>query len=138
VTGYLLDTHTWLWVQQRATAEVSTGFFSEAEEWQRLGRAYISTISVLEIARLVADGDLELGMSVERFLEEGTRDSGLQLLPLTVQILIESTRLPGEIHRDPADRILVATAREHGMSLVTRDKPLLKYAQQGHLNARKP
>lgn len=138
MTGYLLDTHTWLWVQQRATAEVSTGFFSEAEEWQRLGRAYISTISVLEIARLVADGDLELGMSVERFLEEGTRDSGLQLLPLTVQILIESTRLPGEIHRDPADRILVATAREHGMSLVTRDKPLLKYAQQGHLNARKP
>ncbi len=138
MTGYLFDTHTWLWVQQRATEEVSPGFFSEAEEWQRLSRAYISTISVLEIARLVADGDLELGMSVERFLEEGTRDSGLQLLPLTVQILIESTRLPGEIHRDPADRILVATAREHGMTLVTRDKPLLKYAQQGHLNARKP
>ena len=106
--------------------------------WQRQGRAHISAISVLAIARLVADGDLELGMSVERFLEEGTRDSGLQLLPLTVQILIESTRLPGEIHRDPADRILVATAREHGMTLVTRDKPLLKYAQQGHLNARKP
>ena len=138
MTGYLFDTHTWLWVQQRATEEISPGFFSEAEEWQRLSRAYISTISVLEIARLVADGDLELGMSVERFLEEGTRDSGLQLLPLTVQILIESTRLPGEIHRDPADRILVATAREHGMTLVTRDKPLLKYAQQGHLNARKP
>lgn len=138
MTGYLLDTHTWLWVQQRATEEVSTGFFSEAEDWQRQGRAHISAISVLAIARLVADGDLELGMSVERFLEEGTRDSGLQLLPLTVQILIESTRLPGEIHRDLADRILVATAREHGMTLVTRDKPLLKYAQQGHLNARKP
>ena len=138
MTSYLLDTHTWLWVQQRATEEVSSGFFTEAEEWQQLGRAYISSISVLELARLVADGYLELGMSIERFLEEGTRDSGLQLLPLTVQILIESTRLPGEIHRDTADRILVATAREHGMTLVTRDKPLLKYAQQGHLNARKP
>jgi PIN domain nuclease of toxin-antitoxin system len=138
VTAYLLDTHTWLWVQQRATEEVSAGFFFTVEEWQRMGQAYISAISVLEIARLVADGDLDLGMSVEKFLEEGTSDNGLQLLPLTVQILIESTRLPGEIHRDPADRILVATAREHGMALVTRDKPLLKYAQQGHLNARRP
>ncbi|AEU39161.1 type II toxin-antitoxin system VapC family toxin [Granulicella mallensis] len=138
MTGYLLDTHVWLWVQQRATSEVSTGFFPEVEKWQRLGRAYISAVSMWEIARLTADGHIELSMSLERFLSDATRDGGLQLLPLTTQILIESTRLPGDIHRDPADRMLVATAREHGLTLVTRDKALLKYALLGHLNARKP
>jgi PIN domain nuclease of toxin-antitoxin system len=138
VTSYLLDTHIWLWVQQQAASEVSAGFFSEVEKWQRLGRAYISAISVWEIARLTTEHHIELGMPLERFLSDATRDGGLQLLPLTTEILIESTRLPGDIHRDPADRMLVATARDHGLTLVTRDKLLLKYALLGHLNARKP
>ncbi len=60
------------------------------------------------------------------------------MLPLTPRILIESTRLPGGLHLDPVDRILVATARELGLTLVTRDKLLLAYARKGHLNARKP
>jgi PIN domain nuclease of toxin-antitoxin system len=57
---------------------------------------------------------------------------------LTTSILIESTRIPGEFHGDPADRILVATAREYGMTLVTSDKLLLAYAKRGLVKARRP
>lgn len=62
---------------------------------------------------------------------------GLRLIALAPQILIESTRLPGRIHGDPSDRILAATAREHGLVLLTRDRLLLDYAKQGHVNARR-
>lgn len=138
MTGFLLDTHTWLWVQQRDAAQVSAGFFSEVEGWQRAGGAYVSAISVLEIARLEADGQLDLGVSVDSFLDEAVRDGGLKLLALSTRILIDSTRLPGEIHRDPSDRLLAATARTHGLTLVTRDKRLIEYSRHGHLSARKP
>ena len=87
---------------------------------------------------LTAANQLDLGMPVERFVEQGTDMGGLQLLPLTPRILIDSTRLPGDLHRDSADRMLVATARELGLTLVTRDKLLLAYAHKGYLNARKP
>ena len=107
-------------------------------EAQRKSILFVSAISILEISRLCEDGLLDIGMSVDRFVEEAEGDGGVQVLPLTNRILIESTRLPGTIHRDPADRLLTATAREHGLTLITRDKDILLYAQQGHLNARKP
>jgi PIN domain nuclease of toxin-antitoxin system len=58
-------------------------------------------------------------------------------VPVSPWILIESVRLPGKLHRDPADRILAATARENGLTLLTRDDALLEYAAEGHLAARK-
>lgn len=54
---------------------------------------------------------------------------------LTADILLNSSYLPGRPPRDPADRILAATAREFGYRLVTRDRPLLEYAGQGHIHA---
>jgi PIN domain nuclease of toxin-antitoxin system len=138
MNGFLLDTHAWFWIQTGDSSKVSTGFFPEVERWQKRGIVYISGISVLELARLSADGTLDLGSSIDKFVLDATRDGGFQILSLTTQVLIESTRLPGQIHRDPSDRMLVATAREHGLTLVTRDKPLLEYADQGHLKARKP
>ena len=138
MNGYLLDTHTWLWVQQGETRHLSPDLLLEIEHLQKQRKVCVSAISVLEIARLVADGQYDLGISVDRFVTEATENDGLLLLDLSTRILIDSTRLPGEIHRDPADRLLVATAREHNLTLVTRDKPFLRYAKQGHLNARKP
>lgn len=80
----------------------------------------------------------DLECTVEDFVEVGTADNGLQLLELSPEILIESVRLPGDMHRDPSDRMLVATARVHGLTLITGDKQILRYAAAGHLNARKP
>ena len=59
----------------------------------------------------------------------------MELAELSPQILIASSFLPGDPPGDPADRILAATAREYGYTLVTRDRPLLDYAKQGHLQA---
>ena len=71
-------------------------------------------------------------MPVENWVAAGTTDGGLQLIDVSVRVLIESTRLPGDVHRDPADRMLLATVREHGMTLVTRDDRLVAYGAQGH------
>lgn len=135
--GYLLDTHTWLWVQRGETAALSAKLLLDIERRQRRRELYLSAISVLEIARLLSDGKYDLGIPVDRFVAEALEDDGFRLLDLSVSILIESTRLPGPIHRDPSDRILVATARQHSLTLVTRDKDLLEYGRRGHLNVLK-
>jgi PIN domain nuclease of toxin-antitoxin system len=137
VTAYLLDTHYWIWLQLGDASQIKSDARDELLAIQRKRTLFLSAISILEIARLSSDGLLDLSMSVDQFVEVAIRSGGLQLLPLTTRILIESMRLPGTIHRDPADRLLVATAREHGLTLVTRDKALNKYAEQGHLNAYK-
>lgn len=137
VKGFLLDTHILLWTQQRDTSKLSASVFRALETWQREQRLFVSAFSAWEIALLEHAGRIQLGMPPERFLEIATEDGGVQIVPLSTSILIESVRLPGKLHRDPADRILAATARETGMTLLTRDDALLAYAAQGHLNARK-
>ena len=61
------------------------------------------------------------------WINQALKTPGLSLIPLTPEIAVESTRLPGSLHGDPADRILVATARNVGARLMTRDRLLLKY-----------
>lgn len=134
---FLLDTHIWLWFQRADSNRIKPAARDELLDLQRQGVLHLSPISAWEIALLAADGYIELGMSVDQFVERATEDGGLLMAPLTPHILIESTRLPGDLHRDPADRILVATARELGFTLVTSDKLLLQYARRGYLNARK-
>lgn len=137
MNGYLLDTHAWLWVQSGHTQKFDAHLRQEMEEHQRRKQLYISAISVLELARLVALQQYTLPSSIDDFVADAIADNGFVLLNLSPRILIESTRLPGNLHRDPSDRILIATAREHGLTLLTRDKPLLRYAKLGHFNARK-
>lgn len=138
MSGYLLDTHIWLWVQLGETGKLDPDLLAELEKRQLRRELYISAISILEIARLVALQQYSLTSSIDDFVAEATTDDGFILLELSPRILIESTRLPGGFHRDPSDRILIATAREHNLTLLTRDKDILRYAKQGHLNARKP
>jgi PIN domain nuclease of toxin-antitoxin system len=138
VNGYLLDTHVWLWVQEGLTQNLSPDFLVELELSQRRRELAVSAISILEIARLVALNQYKLAVSIEEFVRQGTTADGLLLLDLSASVLIESTRLPGEIHRDPSDRLLVATAILHDLTLVTDDGKLLRYAKQGHLKARRP
>jgi PIN domain nuclease of toxin-antitoxin system len=136
--GYLLDTHVWVWAQTGETDRFRKELRKELEQIQARRQLYISAISILEIARLVALGQRTLPCSVDDFVAQAFAEDGLVLLDLTPRVLIDSTRLPGALHRDPSDRLLVATARAHGLTLITRDKQLLAYAKAGHLNARKP
>ena len=133
----LLDTHYWIWLQTGDARELGREARVQLLAWQRRQALYISAMSVWEVARLVADAHLDLGTSMDQFLAQATGESGLRLLALETNILIESTRLPGDIHRDPADRVLAATARHHGLTLVTRDKALLDYGKRGHIKVLK-
>lgn len=132
----LLDTHYWIWLLQGDSTRLKSDTLHEISRLQSENALFLSATSVLELARLEAGRRIDLGMSVEHALDLSVRSGGLRLLPLTTRILIESTRLPGNLHRVPSDRLLIATAREHGLTLVTRDKDILRYAKQGHLNVR--
>ena len=95
-----------------------------AEEGSLIG---VSAISCWEVAKLVELGRVALSCSLEEWLDQALSYPGVQLIALTPEIAIESTRLPGDFHRDPADQIIVATARVYGCSLVTSDEKILKY-----------
>jgi PIN domain nuclease of toxin-antitoxin system len=95
---------------------------------------YISPISAWEVGLLVSRGRLSLLMPPARWFEHVLRTSGVQLADMSPDVLVSSSFLPGSPPRDPADRILAATAREHGYQLMTRDRLLLTYGEQGHIH----
>jgi PIN domain nuclease of toxin-antitoxin system len=121
----VLDTHTWVWWVHgderltQAQHEIIT-----ANESDLIG---VSAMSCWEIAKLVEYQRLELSNPLEEWFDQALNYPGVQLLALTPEIAIESTRLPGQFHRDPADQIIVATARVYGCSLVTSDDKILNY-----------
>jgi PIN domain nuclease of toxin-antitoxin system len=71
---------------------------------------------------------LELPLPLDEWFEKALNYPGIQLFNLTPEIAIESTRLPGKFHRDPADQIIVATARLHGCPIITSDRKILDYS----------
>jgi PIN domain nuclease of toxin-antitoxin system len=96
---------------------------------------FISPITAWEIGLLNARGRLTMSMSPRAWFETLLAVPGVTLAELVPDILIASSFLPGSPPRDPADRIIAATAREKGLRLVTRDRTLLDYAKKGHLDA---
>ena len=96
---------------------------------------FISPMTAWEIGLLNARGRLTMSMSPQAWFDTLLGVPGIALAELSSTILIASSFLPDPAPRDPADRIIVATAREKGLRLVTRDKILLDYAKKGHLDA---
>ena len=93
---------------------------------------FISPITAWEAGQLVSRGRLHLQIAPDRWFVRVCQTAGVQLAPLSPDILIASSFLPGKPPRDPVDRILLATARELGATIVTRDRLLLVYGRQGH------
>jgi PIN domain nuclease of toxin-antitoxin system len=96
------------------------------------GDLRVSVISVWEVGMLEAKGRLELKMACAEWIKQALATPGLSLPPLTAEIAIESSRLPGRFYGDPADRILVATARMTGARLLTKNPRLVEYGRQRH------
>lgn len=95
----------------------------------------ISPISAWEIGLLAARGRLRLAVHPGAWFRMASTAPGVRLAELNPDILVASSYLPGDPPRDPADRMLVATARELGLTLVTRDRTILRYADNGHVAA---
>ncbi len=83
---------------------------------------------------LVRDGRLVLQTSMQEWTSQILSKPGYHLLPFTPEIAIESVNLPEPVHKDPADRILIATARVEGLTFVTRDQQVLDFATRNHLS----
>jgi len=91
-------------------------------------------MSVWELGMLESKGRIQLGISCTQWVEKALAQPGVALAPLTPAIAIESSNLPGSFHGDPADRIIVATARALKARLLTSDKNIRAYARQRHIS----
>lgn len=130
MTSLLLDTHLLVWLMEgnsRISASLRTELGKVAEEADLL----VSAITPWEIAMLTAKGRLRLNRDVGEWIDSALQLPGIKLAPLLPAIAVESNRLPWEVHPDPADRILLATARQLDVVLVTADKRLLEYGAMG-------
>ncbi len=121
----LLDTHIWVWwiYNDKRLSDLHRHALRHSEE-EGLG---LSVISCWEVAKLVELRKLTLHCPLDEWMDTALNYPGIKLLELTPQIAIESTRLPGTFHRDPADQIIVATARIHEAQLLTMDEKILNY-----------
>ncbi len=122
----VLDTHIWVWwVQGDERLTTTQRQVIEENESATLG---VSAISCWEVAKLVERDRLNLPVPLTEWFAKALSYPGMQLLPITPAIAIASTTLPGSFHRDPADQLIVATARTHQCRLLTADERILAYA----------
>jgi len=126
--GLLLDTHIWLNYQgfTRALRRSTEQVIDAAAERNAV---FISVISVWEIAMLAKAGTIALNESVDHWSEMALSKPGINLLPISPRIAVASVYLPEPMHKDPSDRILVASARVERMTFVTADKKILHFAK---------
>lgn len=130
----LLDTCALIWLSQQA--EMLPEAVSAIDEAADRGTPLrMSLITAWELGLLAKSGRAPMARSPQAIFEALHRLPGVLLEQLTPDILIDSSLLPGEVHGDPADRILIATARALDLTIVTRDRHILDYARRGHVRA---
>jgi PIN domain nuclease of toxin-antitoxin system len=120
----ILDTHVWVWwMDGGAQLPLEYQALIQAESSNGLG---VCAISYWEVAKLVELGRLQLAITVEQWLAQALVPP-VHLLPLTPEVAAGSTQLPGSFQRDPADQLIVATARHYNCPLVTLDQHIRAY-----------
>ncbi len=121
----VLDTHIWVWwIHGDSRLSSSHAKLIEDNEDDEIR---IGTISLWEVAKLIELGRLVLPVALGDWFRDALAYPGVTLVDLTPGIAIESTQLPGRFHRDPADQIIVATARVLGHDLLTADQKIRDY-----------
>ncbi|MCO6185602.1 type II toxin-antitoxin system VapC family toxin [Rhizobium sp. L1K21] len=127
---YIFDTCCLLFLSQ-------PGISIEPDARQALkvagGGFHVSAISAWEIGLLVAKGRLNLTRPPLEWFNMFVEDRSMNVLEVTPSILVGSSFLPEPLHGDPADRIIIATAREYDLKIITRDKAILAYGAAGHV-----
>ena len=119
----LLDTHAWIWWMQ-GDARLGRATLDALDALPGSLRPCVADISLWEVATLVELGRIVLPESLEHWLDAAADPRTVRTLPVTPAIAAEVARLPATFHRDPADRLIVATSRVMGYPLVTRDRAI--------------
>lgn len=124
----VLDTHALIWWVD-GSGQLSANAKRAINKTVRgSSEIIVSSISAWEIAMLIGRGRLVLSMDLDSWLDEVTHIDGVRFVPVDNEIGVKSTKLPGEFHKDPADRMIVATARKLSALLVTADEKIRQYA----------
>jgi PIN domain nuclease of toxin-antitoxin system len=129
MSDLLLDTCALLWLANGAQMT------SDSRKAMATRRLQVSPISAWEVANLVRKSRIAVSLPVARWFQQTTDRMDAGTPQLTVAILVNSCELPGSPPDDPADRLIIATAREGDMTVVTRDKKILEYSRAGHVRA---
>ena len=121
----LLDTHVWWWTltEVERLSKRAANMIART----RPNRRAIASISIWEFAMMVTRERITLKVSPEEWLDYAINRTGLNIIEITPQIALESCRLPGDFHDDPADRLIVAACRINKMKLITKDKKIIRY-----------
>jgi PIN domain nuclease of toxin-antitoxin system len=123
----VIDTHILIWwvsEDSKLSAKAKKAIDSEIASD---GEIFVSSITVWEIAMLVEKGRLTLSMDIDSWVGLASDIKHLRFIPVDNKVAIESTRLPDEFHKDPADRLIVALARTLSAKLVTADEKIRAY-----------
>ena len=134
ISPLLLDTHVWIWYAEKDRRLSDTRCLRGIRRASQENRLCIATISLWEVAILEFKERIRLHMDCLAWIRHALSTSDISLITLSPEIAVESARLPGHLPGDPADRIIVATARVLDGALVTADEALLEYARGGHLD----
>ena len=124
---YILDTHVWIWWHMRPE-KLSLNTRSKISDVATYDEMLISAISPWEFCKLIEKGRLGISGDPEVWIERALNMPKLKLVPLSPRIAYKSTVLPPPFHTDPADQIIIATAREEGATILTADKLILEYS----------
>ena len=123
---YLLDTHTWIWWHMRPQ-NLSKKVLSLIGDTGKYSELLLSAISPWEFSKLLEKGRLGISYDPEDWIESALDMPKLRFVPLSPVIAYRSTVLPQPFHNDPADQIIVATAREENATILTKDERVLSY-----------
>ena len=130
----LLDTHVWLWLALGLAGKIAPAALRVLEETARSSGLMVSIISIWELVLLVARDRVVLPLPLNDWVGLALSRPEIRLVGLSrPNTVIDSVSLPGEIHADPADRFLIATARNRRATLATHDDRIIAYGQLGHV-----
>ena len=134
--GLLIDTHVWLWYAQGNRQRLATTAASWLESQDEQRRLHLSVMSVWELGMLDAKARIHLGQPCKDWLNTFFQRTRFQIVGLDIDVALQANQLPDFSHSDPIDRLLIATARHHDLTLITEDGKILDYARQGYVQAR--
>ncbi len=129
----VLDTHIWLWTVN-GDQTIAPAIRQKIQLSLKNSRVLVPAICVWEVGMLWKKERIQLREPLHSWVYTALERSGFSLVPMTEAIAIESSLLPGKFHNDPADCMIVATARLEKSILVSRDNSIIEYGKAGHVD----